>query len=162
MAKEIKLNKNADEIKLPTYETQEWDRKEFLLSEREILGRTISGSLHEVFGDFFRGNSSVTALREVKNLQPGDRVKIEVIINSKVKEFTIKKGKRIGQKFAKYLVEDSDGSTAEITVWNDDYEKYNHILKDGLPIKAICKVDEYMEQKGLSLAFLEGVLGKEI
>lgn len=158
---EIKSEKSLDQIKLPRYD-EEWERKELLLGEREILGRTISGSLHEIFTDFFRGNSSVTPLRAVKNLDPGDKVKIEVIVNSKIKEFVIKKGKSVGKKFAKYLVEDSEGSTAELTIWQNDYEKYNHILKDGIPIKAICKVDEYMEKKGLSLSILEGVLGKEV
>lgn len=137
---------------------EEWDRKEILLAEREILGRTISGSLHEIFSGFFTGNS--TPLFKLKYLEEGDRVRIEVIINSKIKEFTIKRGKNIGKKFAKYLVEDHNGSTAELTVWQSDYEKYKNILKDGIPIKAICSVGEYMEQKTLSLTTLEGILGK--
>jgi DNA polymerase-3 subunit alpha len=159
---EIKKGKTIDLIKLPSYQ-EEWDRKQFLLSEREVYGRTISGSLHEIFKGFFRANSSVTPLRKIKDMQPGDRVKIEVIINSKIKEFTVKKpGKNFGKKFAKYLVEDATGTTAEFTVWMDDYQKYNHILQDGLPLKAVCKIDEYMEQRSLSLSTLEGVLGKEI
>lgn len=159
---EIKNGKNIDQIKLPTYD-EEWNRKELLLFEREVYGRTISGSLHEIFKGFFRANSSITPLRKIKDTQPGDKIKIEVILNSKIKEFTIKKpGKNFGKKFAKYLVEDADGTTAELTVWADDYQKYNHLLQEGLPIKAICKVDEYMEQLGLSLSTLEGILGKEV
>jgi DNA polymerase-3 subunit alpha len=156
---ELKKEIPIEEIVLPEYH-EEWDKKELLLSEREVLGRTISGSLHEIFQGFFKNNSSVTPLRKIDGLPIGDRIKIEVIINSKIKEFTIKKGKNIGKKFAKYLVEDADGSTAELTVWQSDYEQYNHLMKDGIPIKAICKVDEYMEQKSLSLASLEGILGK--
>lgn len=156
-----KKEKSLDDIKLPTYH-DEWNRKELLVAEREVLGRTISGSLHEVFEGFFKKSASVTPLRRISSSDEGDRIKIEVIISTKIKEFTIKRGKNIGKKFAKYLVEDADGSTAELTVWNRDYELYQSVLKDGLPIKAICKIDEYMGQKGLSLAVLEGVLGKNI
>jgi DNA polymerase-3 subunit alpha len=156
-----KKEKTIDDIQLPTYD-EEWERKELLLAEREILGRTISGSLHEVFAGFFTGSSYITPLRRLSVIEPGERIKIEVIINSKVKEFKIKRGKNIGKKFAKYLVEDAEGATAELTVWQKDYERYNSVLKDGLPIKAICKVDEYMGQKGLSLSILERILGKEL
>ena len=156
-----KKEKTIEDIQLPTYH-DEWERKELLLAEREVLGRTISGSLHEVFKGFFTGKSHITPLRRLAVIEPGERVKIEVIINSKIKEFKIKRGKNIGKKFAKYLVEDAEGVTAELTVWQKDYERYNSVMKDGLPIKAICKVDEYMGQKGLSLSALERILGKEV
>lgn len=161
IAKEKKKGKSIDQIQLPTYH-EEWERRELLSSEREVLGRTISGSLHEVFKGFFRQDSSVTLLRRVPSVEAGEKIKIEVIIKSMVKEFKIKRGKNIGRKFAKYLVEDSEGTTAELTVWQDDYEKYMSALNDGLPMKAICKVDEYMGQRGLSLVTLQAVLGKKI
>ena len=156
---EKKKEKTVEQIMLPKYD-EEWERKEFLLNERSVLGRTISGSLHEVFSGFFREGSNSTLLREVASLEKNDKIKIEVILSSKLKELTIKRGKKIGRKFAKYLIEDSEGSTAEMTVWDTDYEKYNSVLKDGIPIKAICKVDEYMDMKGLSLYSLESVLGQ--
>jgi len=156
-----KKEKTLDQIALPTYD-EEWNRKELLIAEREVLGRTISGSLHEVYTGFFRKNSLCTPLRNIKNCQIDDKIRIEVIISTKVKEFTIKRGRNIGKKFAKYLVEDADGSTAELTVWADDYARYQSVLKDGLPMKAICKVGEYMEQKSLSLSVLESVLGMNI
>ena len=158
---EKKKEKTIDQIQLPEYDI-EWERKELLIAEKEILGRTISGSLHEVFAGFFTNKPHVTPLRKLSACTTGDRVKIEVILNSKIKEFKIKRGKNIGKKFAKYSIEDADGSTAELTIWQRDYERYNSILKDGLPIKALCKVDEYMGQKGLSLSILERVLGKEL
>lgn len=161
IAKEKKKGKSIEQIILPTY-NDEWERKDLLVNEREVLGRTISGSLHEVFKGFFKQDSSITPLRKVASTEAGEKIKIEVIIKSLVKEFKIKRGKNIGKKFAKYLVEDSEGTTAELTVWQDDYEKYMSVLNDGLPMKAICKVDEYMGQKGLSLAVLQNVLGKKI
>lgn len=141
---------------------EEWDRKELLLFEREILGRSISGNLHEVFTSFFSGGPFVTPLKEVEDQNSGARVKIEAIIKTKIKEFKIKNGKNIGRKFAKYLVEDVNGDTCGLTLWADDYDKYKMVLKEGLPIKAICKVNEYMGQKDLALSSLERVYGRNI
>lgn len=140
----------------------EWDIKELLLFEREVLGYTISGSLHEVFKSFFAGGPMVTKLATIPLLNDGARIKIEAIIKSKLKEFKIKNGKSAGKKFAKFIVEDVDGDTCELTFWADDYAKYNHMLKDGLPIKAICKVNVYMDKKELALSSLERIYGRNI
>jgi DNA polymerase-3 subunit alpha len=135
---------------------EEFSRKELLLGEKEILGRCYSGSLHEIFGDFFkRGSSLVTTLDKVPQCKVKSKVKIEVIINNKIKEFTIKNGPRVGEKFAKYSIEDCYGNTSELTVWSSDYKKYREVFKDGTPIKAICSVTEYMGTKSLALSVLE-------
>jgi DNA polymerase-3 subunit alpha len=158
----IKKEKSIDLLSLPAYHNV-WDRKETLVNEKEVLGRTISGSLHEVFPGFFRKDHySVTPLSKLDNRDVDSRVKIEVIVNSKIKEFTIKKGKNKGKKFAKYLVEDVFGNTTELTVWADQYNRYRDSFIDGIPIKAICKVGEYMEQRSLSLVALEAIFGKKI
>lgn len=141
---------------------QEWDRKTLLISEREVLGRTISGSLHEAFTGFFTGGYQVTPLSRVSKLDNDERIKIEGIVKNKIKEFSIKNGKNIGKKFAKYLVEDVHGNTAGLTFWADDYERYRSHMTDGIPFKAICKINEYMGQKDLVLITLERVYGKTI
>ena len=140
----------------------EWDRKDLILNEKEVLGRTISGSLHSVFASFFTGGSTVTGLKTVPTQDDGARVKIEVIIKTMIKEFKIKNGKNVGKKFAKYLIEDVSGATCGLTLWADDYEKYGNILKVGLPIKAICKVNDYLGQKDLALLSLERVYGRQL
>jgi DNA polymerase-3 subunit alpha len=140
----------------------EWEQKEVLLFERETLGRAISGSLHSVFKSFFSGGPMVTPLSRVQSMGDGSRIKIEAIIKTKIKEFKIKNGKNIGKKFAKYLIEDVNGDTCGLTLWADDYEKYRGILKEGLPIKAICSVNNYLDQKDLALSSLERVYGREI
>lgn len=140
----------------------EWDQKEVLLFERETLGRSISGSLHSVFKSFFSGGPMVTPLSRVQSMGDGSRIKIEAIIKTKIKEFKIKNGKNIGKKFAKYLIEDVNGDTCGLTLWADDYEKFRGILKEGLPIKAICSVNNYLDQKDLALSSLERVYGREI
>jgi len=145
-----------------TTSEEEWDRKETLLKEREVMGRSLSGSLHEVFKDFFTGGPMVTPLSGVAAQGDGARLKIEAIIKTKIKEFKIKNGKNIGKKFAKYLVEDVNGDTCGLTIWADDYALYRTILKDGTPIKAICKVNNYLDQKDLALSSLERVYGKSL
>ncbi len=157
----VKKDKDIEALDFSGYD-EEWDRKEILLGEKEVLGRTISGSLHEVFAAYFSNSSLVTHLDKIDDKPVNSKIKIEVIINSKIKEFKIKKGKNVGKKFAKYLVEDVKGNTAEVTLWADDYEKYRDYLKDGTPIKAICKIGEYMEQKSLSLAMMENIFGKRL
>ena len=158
----IKKEKSIDLLTLPAYHVL-WSRKEVLLNEKEVLGRTISGSLHEVFPGFFRKDHySVTQLSKLDKLDLDSRIKIEVIVNSKIKEFTIKKGRNRGKKFAKYNVEDVFGITTELTIWSDQYDKYRDWFKDGVPIRAICKVGEYMDQRSLSMVALEGIFGKKI
>jgi DNA polymerase-3 subunit alpha len=143
----------------PTLE--EWDKKNILIYEREVLGRSISGSLHEAFKGFFSGGSNVVSLGSIGRLESGEKVRVEGIIKNKIKEFKIKNGANIGKKFAKYLIEDSFGNTCGMTLWADDYEKYRTALVDGIPFKAICRVNEYMDQKDLALSTMERVYGRE-
>jgi len=145
-----------------TASDEEWDRKEILLFERAVLGRSISGNLHEVFKDFFSGGSLVTPLSAISNLDKGARVRVEAIIKTKIKEFKIKNGKNVGKKFAKYLVEDINGDTCGLTLWAEDYARYRLMLRDGIPIKAICRVNNYLDQKDLALSTLERVYGREV
>jgi len=162
------IPKNSDEFRkimeeLEFGESEDtWDRKEVLLFEKEVLGRSLSGNLHEVFKDFFSGGSTVTPLSKISSLNSGERVRVEAIIKTKIKEFKIKNGKNIGKKFAKYLIEDINGDTCGLTLWAEDYEKYRLMLKDGLPIKAICKVNSYLDQKDLALSTLDKIYGRDI
>lgn len=140
-------------------ESKEWDKKNILLYEREVLGRAVSGSLHEAFKGFFSGGSNVISLGSIGAIEAGSKVRVEGIVKNKIKEFKIKNGANIGKKFAKYLIEDRFGNTCGMTLWADDYEKYRTSLVDGIPFKAICKVNEYMDQKDLALSVLERVYG---
>ncbi len=151
----VNKEKDFDDSVFGEY-NHEWDKKDLLLYEKEILGRTISGSLHDIFETFFEGShGSSTPLSSISTISKNTKIKIEAIIQSMVKEFKIKNGKRVGQKFAKYAVEDAHGTVLEMTVWPEQYASLRSILKEGVPIKAICKVDEYMGNKGISLLRLE-------
>ena len=154
----IKKGKNVVEISFAESE-EEWDRKDILFNEFYVLGRTISGSMHEAFDGFFTNSKNITYLNKIPSLNKNDVVKIEAIIKSLKKEFTIKNGNNKGKKFAKYLIEDKNGNLGEITLWTHDYQKYKSKLIDGIPFKAICRVNEYMGQKDLSLKSLEAIYG---
>ena len=104
----------------------------------------------------------VTGLSDIDSLNSGARIRVEAIIKTKIKEFKIKNGKNIGKKFAKYLIEDINGDTCGLTLWAEDYMKYRTVLKDGIPIKAICRVNTYLDQKDLALSSLERVYGRDI
>jgi DNA polymerase-3 subunit alpha len=151
------LEKHGNFEGIAEIEGDEWDRSDLLIFEREALGRTISGNLSEAYEGFFTSNSFITKLSEVPDLTKNRSVKIEAIIKNKIKEFKIKKGQNVGRKFAKYLIEDKWGSTCELTVWTEDYEKYGNKLIDGIPFKAVCSVSEYMGTKDLALKKLERV-----
>jgi DNA polymerase III alpha subunit len=159
-----KLNekgKSLTQLSLDGYQ-EEWDRKDLLMNEQEVLGHTISGSMSEVYGNFFRrDNDLVTKLNEIPDLMPNSKVRIEVIINSLIKEFKIKNGPKAGRKFGKYKIEDVYGNKGELTLWTEDYEQNKLMLTDGSAIKALCKVSEYMGQKDLSLVSLERIFGKK-
>jgi DNA polymerase-3 subunit alpha len=154
----LKKGKLISESDLPE-SLPEWERKELLFNEREVLGRTISGNSHEIFSGFFRNMQSSFKFKEIQSYRKDSKIRIDAIIKTKIKEFKVKQGKNIGRKFAKYLIEDLDGNTSEVTLWMDDYEKYMSKFKDGIPFKAICKVDEYMGQKSLSLVELIEIFG---
>lgn len=136
---------------------EEWSRKELLMHEKAVLGKTISGTLHEVFSGFFQGRMT-TELKRVEELPVSTKIRVEAIVNSKIKEFKIKNGRNVGKKFAKYLIEDVNGTTCELTMWHREYEEYKNKFKDGAPVKLICKVDEYMSKKSLNIVAVERVL----
>lgn len=149
------------ELVLLDLSSPEWELKERLQNEMEVLGRTITGKMHDAFASFFRkGNPLVTPLSKISSLDANTRIKIEVLVKSLKKELKIKNGPRTGQKFGKYTVEDVYGNVADVTLWSEDYAKYKHLLKDGTPIKAICKVSEYMGVKDISLSSMENIAGK--
>lgn len=154
----VKKGKLISEKDLPL-PMPEWDKKELLFNEREVLGRTISGNAHEIFAGFFRSTQNSLKFKDIQSFRKDAKLRVDAIIKTKVKEFKVKQGKNIGRKFAKYLIEDLDGNTAEITLWMDDYERYMSKFKDGIPFKALCKVDEYMGQKSLSLVELIEIFG---
>lgn len=136
----------------------EYSKKEILQNEMEAIGQYLSGTHNDIFGGFFKGGPEITNFENINIITNGKKIKIEAIVKLKVKELKIKKkGRNFGKMFAKYLLEDINGKTTEITLWPDHYEKYKSILLDGTPIKAICEINEYLDTHSLVLNHIEYV-----
>ena len=156
-----KKDKNPCDIDLPE-PIEEWERKDIILNENKVLGRSITGKLHEVYNGYFSNSSLITKISEIPNLEANKKIRVEGLIKSLIKEFKIKNGNNIGKKFGKYLIEDLDGNSIGMTIWADQYEKLKNLIIDGSPFKAICKISEYLGQKDLALVTLENINGKKI
>lgn len=158
-----KANKNNIDVELSNILngfdlSEEFSKKEILHNEMQVMGHYLTGTHNDIYGGFFKGGPDIVNLCDVNNIQSGKTIKIEAVIKLKSKELKIKaKGKNYGRIFAKYLLEDTYGKTAELTLWPDYYEKFRHILLDGIPIRAICEVNEYLDTKSLILRKVEDI-----
>ena len=125
----------------------------------EVIGHYLTGNHNDIYGGFFKNGPDLTSLADIDKIVPGQIVKIEAVIKAKIKELKIKKqkSKSYGKSFAKYLLEDVNSKTAELTLWPDHYEKLRNILLDGTPIRALCEVNEYMDSKSLVLRQVEDI-----
>jgi DNA polymerase III subunit alpha len=140
---------------------EEYNKKIILQHEMEVLGHYVSGTHNDIYGGFFKGGPSIIELSNINDIEAGSFVKVEAVIKLKSKEIKIKKkGKNFGRAFAKYVIEDVKGNTGELTLWPDHYEKLRKYLIDGIPFKAICEINEYMENKNLILKQIEDIPGR--
>lgn len=159
-----KANKNETEIDLSNVmseidEKNEYPKKQILKNEMEVIGHYLTGNHNDIYGGFFRNSPDITKLEHVGSTPAGQTVKIEAVVKIKIKELKISKksSKSYGKAFAKYLLEDVNGKTAELTLWPDHYEKLRNFLIDGTPIRALCEVNEYMDSKSLVLRQVEDI-----
>lgn len=134
----------------------EWNRQEKLRYEKEVLGELVSGSINDLFPNFFNGYGT-TPIARVKTLPSGYKIVVEVIVKSLLREFKIKKGKSAGKKMAKYVIEDIDNTETELTIWPEDYERYKKVLSIGQPVRISCVVNEYNGTKSLILDEVQGI-----
>jgi DNA polymerase-3 subunit alpha len=152
------VNETVDEFPLKAHDG-EWDRKTLLANEMEVLGRCLSGSLNELYSDFFTG-FNVTPISHLNRLPNRYSILTELLVKSAIREFTIKKtGKNFGRKMIKYSVEDIEGDMTELTVWPDQYGFAKKFLNDGTPIRAYCQVSDFNGQKTLVLVRFQSVYG---
>lgn len=136
----------------------EFTKKEILQNEMLVIGQYLSGTHNDIYGGFFKNSPDIVGLSHINDIAAGQTIKIEAVIKLKSKELKIKKkGKNFGRVFAKYLMEDSSGKTAELTLWPEHYEKFRHIFVDGTPIRALCDVNEYLDTKSLVLRKVEDI-----
>lgn len=162
-----KAAKNDIEVSLEALESttfdlvadNEYSKKQVLKNEMEVIGHYLTGNHNDIYGSFFKNSPEITKLADITSIQSGQTVKIEAVVKIKIKELKInnKKSKSFGRAFAKYMLEDVNGKTAELTLWPEHYEKLRNFLIDGTPIRALCEVNEYMDSKSLVLRQVEDI-----
>ena len=57
------------------------------------------------------------------------------------------------------MLEDKFGSVSELTIWPTQYKALKSFLIDGIPIRCICNVNEYLDVKSLTLKNIEEIPG---
>lgn len=138
----------------------EWDKKELLTHERDVLGECLSGDFNDMYNNFFTGHHPVVQLDRIKGMPDRAHLVVEVLVKTAIREFTIKKkGRNFGKKMIKYNVEDINGIATELTVWPAQYALAKRLLKDGTPIRAHCQVSDFNGQKTLMLMSFQSVYG---
>ena len=133
---------------------EDWSLKEKLERERSVLGDYLSGSINDVYGDFF--DSKFTYAKPLDGLAQvpdGQVVRFEGVIRKKLREFKIKNknSKNYGKAFGKYLIEDLHKNLSELTVWPEKYRKLKAVLESNTPIICTCTVSSFGGNKSLSL-----------
>lgn len=143
--------------KYPERENEDWDIRQKLLYEKEVLGEFISGSPEDIYPNFFKGNIYSQPFSRIASLPDGTNFAMEGIIVS-IREIIIKKqGRNHGKTMAKFIVENLRGETIEVTIWPDTYNKNKKYFKTGIPIRGLFKVNEFNGSKSLVLVNLEAV-----
>lgn len=137
--------------------TIEWDIKEKLINEREVLGEYISGSPDILYPGFFKEGQYAQPFAKIATLPDGANFPTEGIVGA-VREISIKKaGKNQGKIMAKITIENLLGETCDATVFADIYEKSKSIFKSGTAIRGLFKINEFNGSKSLVLVSLEAV-----
>lgn len=143
-----------------SFEDGEYSKKQILQNEMEVMGHYLTGSHNDIYGGFFKNSPDIISLASIDKYEGGQLVKVEAVIKTKIKELTIKKkGPQFGKLFAKYLIEDVNGKTAEITLWPAQYEKFRNVMEPGIPFRAVCEINSYLDSKSLVLKSVESMPG---
>lgn len=135
----------------------EWEIKDKLGFEKEVLGTYLSGSVEQLFPGFFKGGNYSHSFSRIKQMMNNTSVSLEGVVTA-CKELTIKKsGRNAGRKMGKLVFENSTGESIEVTVWPDQYEKLVKYFDKPVPLRGIFVVNEYNSAKSLVLNSIERI-----
>lgn len=135
----------------------EWNIKDKLTYEKEVIGEYVSGTAEDIFPNFFKGGVYAQPLTKIANMPVDSNFALEGIISS-IREIIIKKaGKNQGKAMARLLVENMRGESIEITLWPDIYSKFKKLLQPGIPLRGLFKINEWNGTKSLSVVNLEAI-----
>jgi len=118
----------------PIPEVEEWDDKNKLDFEKEIMGFYVTGHPLTKYEDYIRKYTNATAA-SLGSLVPSAQVRMAGLVK-KIKEITTKKGDRMGF----VSLEDLTGTT-EVTVFSEQYRQNLGLLQSGEPL-LICGAGE--------------------
>ncbi len=131
-------------------DTEEWQDKEKLGFEKEVLGFLITGHPLDRYKDDIK-QLGATAIISLQELPEASQVRICGIVTS-LKEITTKKGDRMA--FA--TIEDLTGQV-EITIFADMYAEYVNLLKSDDPLCISGKLEK--GEKGCKLLIMKASNG---
>ncbi len=115
----------------------EWNQREYLTHEKELLGFYVTG---HPLDEFRKGmeKGGYEKIGDLQKMKPGGKLKrFAGLIGSAVVKYT----KRDSKPFAILTVEDFTGTT-EVMVWSEGYAKYNQLLEPGKAVVLKAKVEE--------------------
>ena len=149
---------SLDELSLDLT-TEEWSKRELLGYEKEVLGELVSGTVLDLFPNFF--SKQAIPLKRLRILPDRENIMAEFVIKDLLREFKIKTGKYTGQMMIKYRIEDAFGDENELTVWPTEYTNAKTRIIVGSPVRAECQISEFNGQKTLMLRAIKKVFGEE-
>jgi DNA polymerase-3 subunit alpha len=139
--------------------TEEWSKRELLEYEKEVLGELVSGTVLELFPNFF--SKQAVPFKRLKIMPDRENIMAEFIVKDMLREFKIKTGRYTGQMMIKYRIEDAFGDENELTVWPTEYTNAKERIRIGYPARAECQISEFNGQKTLMLRAIKKVFGEE-
>lgn len=147
----IRLSPHSDELR-----KSEWDIKQLLLFEKEVLGEYVSGSVELLFPGFFKDGVYGQPFSKIVNLPNNASFPTEGIISA-IKELPMKSGPSKGKIRGVISINNLRGESMEINVWPDIYAGIKANIKEGIPLRGQFKVNDYNGVKSLNLVKLEAL-----
>lgn len=118
-------------------ERVEWNQREYLTHEKDLLGFYVTGHPLDEFRSMLEKGNYLN-IGDLAGMKPGKR---NQRFAGLISEATVKYTKREGKPFAILLVEDFTGSS-EVMVWNETFQKCNQILNKGSVIELKAKIEQ--------------------
>ncbi len=120
----------------------EWSKEEVMGYEKELLGFYVSG--HPL--DKYRGVFESPKVTRLADLELAADKSGSVHCAGFIQKMDVKFTRKDNRAFATFTLEDFSGS-AEVIAWNESYEKFKELIKDGaaIGVTARCKKDDRTE-----------------
>lgn len=132
----------------------EWNKKEILEAEGATLGEYISGDINDLYEGFFTKQG--TPLKRLKKLADGTPIRVEAVVE-KIAQPKTKTGKSKGKQYGNCTIVDRHGTSTTMKVWSNVWGKIKDQIKEGRPIRALCRVNIYKGNYMIVLNSLEKV-----